>query len=162
MGTQISSGMTFVMKVVFPVLWGGMWSVATGLLFAAPASLRSSGGGPPPGWVKWLCLGCLIVGATVISRVSGGLKRIVLEGNRLRISNYLREITVPLSDVARVGVDGSARVNNQPVAVLEFRRTTDFGDQVPFIPASQAAYATIQAAVERESGTSTPPAPLPR
>jgi hypothetical protein len=35
-------------------------------------------------------------------------------------------------------------------------------DQVPFLPASQAAYAMIQAAVERESGTSTERASLSR
>jgi hypothetical protein len=35
-------------------------------------------------------------------------------------------------------------------------------DQVPFLPASQAAYAMIRAAVERESGTSIPRASLSR
>jgi hypothetical protein len=158
MRTDLSSGGTFVMKFIFPALWGTLWSVTTGLLFTNPGAVKWEGGGVPPTWAKWVFLALLIVGAVVIGRVAAPLKRVALEGDRLHISNYWREVSVPLSQIARVGIGTSWRVNNQPVAVVELATLTDFGEQISFLPASAEEYALLERAVARSSATTGAPA----
>ena len=57
--------------------------------------------------------------------------RVVLTDRELRISNYRREIVVPLSDVDEV--TENRWVNVHPVTI-QFIRRTDFGHRIVFMP----------------------------
>ena len=60
----------------------------------------------------------------------GRLKRVALSETSLYVSNFLREIEVPLTDVSGIGeIEGRGyRV------VIEFKRDTAFGRQIRFSP----------------------------
>jgi hypothetical protein len=59
------------------------------------------------------------------------LKRVRLDGSVLRISNYLREIQVPLADIAEV--QENRWLNTRPIALI-FNHPTLFGSRVLFMP----------------------------
>jgi hypothetical protein len=63
-------------------------------------------------------------------RRCAGLKRVVLTTESLRVSNFLREISVPLSDVA--GIDGTAGQIYR--VAIRFARETSFGRLIIFSP----------------------------
>jgi hypothetical protein len=66
-------------------------------------------------WGAWACL---------------GLKRVALTDSELRISNFRREIVVPLRDVTSVG----RTVLGMNAIVIDFARDTDFGRRIKFLP----------------------------
>jgi hypothetical protein len=124
----ISSAQTFLMKVVFPVIWIGGFGFGTAMLFRAGDRL---GDRPPPPDMKWAFLAGLIAGSIAIYWWCVRLMRVVMTDRELRISNYLREIVVPLSDVDQV--TENRWVNLHPVTV-QFVRRTDFGHRIVFMP----------------------------
>jgi hypothetical protein len=115
------------MKFVFPVFWIGGFGFETVLLFGAD----HLGHRPPQPDMKWAFLGILLVGGTIIYWSCVRLKRVVMTDSELRISNYRREIVVPLSEVDEVTVN--RWVNLHPVTV-QFARRTDFGHRIVFMP----------------------------
>jgi hypothetical protein len=144
--------MTFFMKFVFPVLWGGIWSYGTAELFTDPSSVKShwkgffvSREGPAPWWAKWVFLGLLVVGSFLCARVVVPLKRVLLEDGFLRISNYVREISVPTDDVVSAGFDRDAEINGRSLLALRFRTETEFGPSIEFLPRSQEAIELLRA-----------------
>ena len=94
--TVLSSRWTLLFKFGFPIIWGGLWSYATALLFVDPSSVTWHGGGEPPPWAKWLFLAFLVLGAVTCARVCLPLKRVMLDDESLVVSNYFRSIRVPL------------------------------------------------------------------
>ena len=66
-------------------------------------------------WGAWACL---------------GLKRVALSESDLRISNFRREIVVPLRDVDSVG----RTVLGMNAIIINFARDTDFGRRIKFLP----------------------------
>ena len=59
-----------------------------------------------------------------------GLKRVTLTEGSLLISNFRREIVVPLRDVASVG----RTVLGLNAVVIDFARDTAFGRRIKFLP----------------------------
>jgi hypothetical protein len=57
-----------------------------------------------------------------------------VDATSLYLSNYLREITVPLNMIAEVTED--RWINIHPVTV-HFRITTEFGQKITFIPTTR-------------------------
>ncbi len=151
MRVLLSSRLTFAYKVILPALLGAFWSATTALLFTDPAQVQWGSGGSPPLWAKWLFLVGLVFAGGVFWRVCYPLKRIALQDGQLRISNFLREIVVPLDDIQRGGferdteIDESASVGlvlgitltrRRPLAALELRHDTAFGHFIEFLPRS--------------------------
>ncbi len=128
MARTISSAQTFLMKFVFPVAWIGGFGFGTALLFGTGDRL---GDRPPPPEMKWICLAGLLIGTLAIYWWCLRLMRVVMTDSELRISNYRREIVVPLSDVDEV--TENRWVNLHPVTV-QFVRRTDFGHRIVFMP----------------------------
>ena len=151
MPRTISSAQTFVMKFVFPVIWIGGFGFGTARLFRTGDSF---GHRPPPPDLKWMFLAGLVVGSVCIYWWGVRLMRVVMTDRELRISNYLREILVPLSDVGEVSEN--RWVNVHPVTV-QFLRRTDFGQRIVFMPkvrpfalfSSHPIVAELRAAIER-------------
>lgn len=116
------------MKFVSPVVWIGGFGFGTALLFRPSDAF---GDRPPPPDLKWIFLAGLIAGTVLIYWCGVRLMRVVMTDSALRISNYRREIVVPLSDVDEV--TENRWVNVHPVTV-QFIRRTDFGHRVVFMP----------------------------
>src|SRR5437763_1143410 len=116
------------MKFVVPVIWIAGFGFGTAMLFRDASAF---GDRPPPPDLKWLFLVALPVGSIFMYWWCGRLMRVVMTDRELRISNYRREIIVPLSDVDEV--TENRWVNIHPVTV-QFIRRTDFGHRIVFMP----------------------------
>jgi hypothetical protein len=116
------------MKFVSPVIWIGGFGFGTAMLFRPGDAF---GDRPPPPEIKWAFLAALIVGSFLIYWWGVRLKRVVMTEGELRISNYRREIVVPLTDLDEV--TENRWVNLHPVTV-QFVRRTDFGHGIVFMP----------------------------
>jgi hypothetical protein len=134
MRRTLSSPLTFLVKVVLPAICTALF---VGTLVAAPfadetwwraADLPHD----PASWAAFLAWSVVCI--TYMFWFGLPLKRVRLDDGTLRISNYLKQIRVPLSDLAAVsekrlvGFAGPYRI------ILQFRRRTDFGDSIAFLP----------------------------
>ncbi|MGP0092592.1 MAG: hypothetical protein ACLPKB_22015 [Xanthobacteraceae bacterium] len=124
----ISSGQTIFVKFIFPVIWIGGFGLGTLALWLAPMHAR---GGAPPPEMKWVFLAVWTFGTAFILWLSAGLKRVCLDEATIYISNYVREISVPLNLIE--DVTENRWINIRPVTI-KFRHPTDFGDKVTFMP----------------------------
>jgi uncharacterized protein (TIGR03067 family) len=127
----LSTSLTFLIKVVFPILWMGGYSVAALILFARPGIWPGENGGPVDPLLKWVCLCASVVGGLFIWWCCIRLKRVRMDDRALYISNYRTEIVVPLTHVARVSEYLWA--HSHPVTI-EFRAKTEFGSRIVFEP----------------------------
>ncbi len=129
---RLSSGSTFLAKFVFPVLW------ISGFGFGAVqpwfGGFHGANNSPPPPELKFVFPLIWIIGSAFILRANAGLKRVSLDGRRLLVSNYLREIRIPLDAV--VDVRQNRWLNTRPITIY-LREPTEFGDRVTFIPKSR-------------------------
>lgn len=148
-GTVVSSSSTFFHKFVFPVLWGAFFSWATAALFLQHGG--APGRAAPPSWAGWLCLAALVLGGLAFRQVSLPLKRVAVDDGFLRISNYLREIRVPFSEV-RAGGFGGGEIDGRSLVVLEFDRETPFGESIQFLPRSREAIDLLRSRLSPELG----------
>jgi hypothetical protein len=138
------------MKIVLPVIWISGFGFGTVTLFRAGDRF---GHRPPPPEMKWAFLAGLLVGSMLIYAWGVRLMRVVMTDGELLISNYLREIVVPLSDIDQV--TENRWVNVHPVTV-RFVHRTDFGHRIVFMPkvrpfaffSSHPIVAELRAAIE--------------
>jgi hypothetical protein len=138
------------MKFVFPTLWIGGFAAATVFLFSSPGS-------SPDVPLKWIFLSMTVAGALFIRWACMRLKRVRMDDQALYISNYLREIAVPLSNVAEV--TENRWLNDRPVTI-RFHSPTEFGSRVVFTPkwrwlaiwSSHPVVEEIRSAVARATG----------
>jgi len=129
---DLSSKLTFFFKFVFPAFWIGMFVGITLLMFLGPDSFEGDGDVRE---VRWVFVGATIAGTGFIYWSCMRVKRISLVGHEFIISNYRRTLRVPLRDVERV----SSSVLMQPELIwLHFRRPTEFGTRVVFMPKQRA------------------------
>lgn len=137
---RLSSVLTFFLKFVMPTLWI--------VLFGQGVCRALSGDGRPPVSVGVLLLAG--IAGTVLLWFSGmRLKRVRRVGSMLRISNYVHEITMPLSAVDYV--EENRWIRGRPITV-HFGRETRFGTRVVFMPrmatlASGAVFVELERAV---------------
>jgi len=127
----LSSRQTFIMKVLFPILWIGGFAAATLSLFLSPDSWHRAGGGAADAETKWTFLVVTIVGALFIWWTCVRLKRVRMDDRALYISNYSKEIVVPLGNVAEV--TENRWINIHPVSLV-FHAETEFGSRIVFMP----------------------------
>lgn len=127
----ISSSITFFYKFVFPTVWIGTFAVATcailvNALLASDAKLRDE--------AQLLCI------PAIIATLAGGafmyegcvpLKRVVIDGDYLLISNYVTELAVPLSDIDKV--EDTFWISIHPVTII-LCRDTPLGRKIMFMP----------------------------
>ncbi|MDD5302466.1 MAG: hypothetical protein PHS14_05085 [Elusimicrobia bacterium] len=125
----LSSSRTFVMKVIVPAFWIFAFGAGTVLLWLNV--LHGKDGSPPPDAAKWAYLAAWVSGSAFLYRVCGPLKTVRLGGGTLLVSNYLKEISIPASQIAEV--TENRWINIHPVTI-RFRQTTEFGDTVTFMP----------------------------
>lgn len=124
MKRKISSLATFLMKVIFPVIWIPGFGLGTLAMFLGRADAEA---GSP----KWAFLFAWVAGSAFIYWGCTRLKVVSVDDNYLYISNYLREARVPLSDI--YNVTENRWVNIHPVTI-HLRQPSDFGAKIVFMP----------------------------
>ena len=62
------------------------------------------------------------------------LKTVSLDGQQLWVSNYMKEIAIPLSEVKEVA---EVKQFKQKLIVLSLKRPTEFGREIKFLPRAQ-------------------------
>src|SRR5581483_1544414 len=124
----LSSAQTVVTKFIFPAFWIGGFGAGTAMLWFADLQSKN---GPPPPELKWLFLTVWIAGGSFILWLCSGLKKVTLRGDSLIVSNYLKEISIPLTMVEHVSEN--RWINIHPVTI-RLRAPTEFGSEVTFMP----------------------------
>jgi hypothetical protein len=114
------------MKFVVPPLWILAFGAAALMLW----SERAEGAPVPIEW-KWMVLLIWFVGGLLIWRTCARLKRVQLDGGMLLVSDYRTTIRVPAGDIEEV--TENRWISMHPVT-LHFRRPTEFGSAVVFMP----------------------------
>lgn len=125
----LSSAQTVLMKIIFPVVWIAGFGFGTLLLWTG--AMHGVGGEPPPWAMKWQFLCIWVAGSAFILWGCAGLKKVRLDGSCLYVSNYRREIKVPLTSIA--SVTENRWINIHPVTI-HFRVPTEFGRKITFMP----------------------------
>jgi hypothetical protein len=123
----LSSKLTFFYKFVFPSIWVGGFALSTLALFLSPA-VENNEDIPA---MRWAFLAVTLVGAELLYWLCGRVKRVSLAEHEFVISNYRRTIRVPVRDVERVT---SSIFMNPQLIWIHFRRPTEFGNRVVFMP----------------------------
>lgn len=115
----LSSKQTFFWKFVFPACWA--------LVYGPPAVAGLLGRSDE----RFMFL-FLVVGGSLLAFLFGGrLKKVELGERVLRVSNYLRTTSVPLTRVAEVKRVGLGRWQN---IRIRFTEDTPFGPSIVFLP----------------------------
>lgn len=127
MQRTLSSAQTFFMKLIFPPLW----AVLFGSLMLTSRSHHAATLPPMFGALPFL-IWC--TGIVAMLWMCVPLKRVRTDGRNLYISNYFREITVPLTAVG--DVTENRWINIHPVTI-HFRRHTEFGKRITFMPTTR-------------------------
>ena len=96
----ISSSQTFLVKFVFPLLWCSVFGAVA--IAMGTGVLHGAGNALPPTAVTLALALVWLVGAACFWWFYGRLKRVRLDDGAIYVSNYRREIRVPLTDIAEV------------------------------------------------------------
>jgi hypothetical protein len=124
----LSSGQTFTAKFIFPVTWISMFGLGTLSMWSQPAH---TGTGVTPEDQGLLFLALWIIGTLFLLIGPARLKRIRADTENIYVSNYLREIVIPVENIS--DVTENRLLNWHPVRV-QFRVPTTFGTSVVFMP----------------------------
>jgi hypothetical protein len=133
MTRTISSSQTFLVKFVFPLLWCSIFGAVT--IAIGTGFLRGSGIQSFPAAMVGVSIGVWVLGAGAWWQWGAQWKKVRLDDGALCISNFRQEIRVPLADIEEVTQNRVIR--GQPVTI-RFRRATEFGDSITFMPKVRA------------------------
>ena len=117
----VSSSLTFLYKFIFTSVWSAGFGLGTVVIFLS-RKLEA---------MRWQFAAAWAIGTAFLLLTCARLKRVKLDGATLVISNYRRDITVPVSEIA--DVRQNRLLNLRPVTIT-FRKETPFGSAVTFMP----------------------------
>ncbi len=143
---QLSARVTPVLKYLGPTAWVVGWGYATVLLFEDPGAMFRPDDDIATALAKWIFLVIAVLGGVLVARYVLPLKHVVLDGDRLRVSNYLRETTIPLTDVSAFWPH-PRYADATPFALIELRTPSDFGQNIRFLLSSEEAYNAMRSAL---------------
>lgn len=124
MRRRLSSLQTVLTKVVFPALWIPLFSVGALTMFRGGLN-----GADEP--ARWFFLLMWIAGSAFVYWNCIRLKEVSADDNFLYVSNYLREIAIPLSEIR--DVTENVWINIHPVTI-HLKSPSEFGDKIVFMP----------------------------
>jgi hypothetical protein len=123
MRRRLSSLQTFLIKVIFPIFWTTIWGIGTVVMF-----FTEEGKNAPP---KFIFLLIWIIGIAFLYWSCIRLKAVSVDEDFLYVSNYLREISIPLSNI--YDVTENRWINIHPVTI-HLKSPSEFGDKIIFMP----------------------------
>lgn len=112
------------MKIFFPALWIPTLGFVTLMMFF-------SGFNDVDPFAKVFFLFAWVVGSAFIYWTSIRLKEVSVDDNFLYVSNYLKEVAIPLSDI--YDVTENVWINIHPVTI-HLKSPSEFGDKIIFMP----------------------------
>ena len=121
MARPLSSLLTFTSKFIVPALWPLLW-VFIPRLFPEVYDYPN---------VVALMIGFWFTGSVRIYWEALKLKRVRVDDGYLYVSNYLKEISIPLSEISEVRSNGWP--SHQHVRI-QLRSPSEFGDKIFFMP----------------------------
>ena len=134
---RISSGQTFFMKRVFPILWLGIIGIGAAVAIMAPLShpVGASRGGPPPVVFMFFPVLMLIIGVVLFRKLLWDLADSVDESRDfLLVRRGSIEQRVAFTNVLNISM---SQFTNPPRLTLRLRTAGPLGDEIVFIPKSQ-------------------------
>lgn len=123
MRRTLSSSLTFLHKIIVPAVWLVLFGFITFASFLPGSGVPHAAGS--------FSLVMLIVGAALMYRFGLRLKVVSVDDNYLYVSNYAKEIAIPLDEISDVTENKWA--NNRPVTI-RLRSPSEFGDKIVFMP----------------------------
>lgn len=124
MRRRLSSHQTVLVKIILPVVWPIIFGLGVINMFTSIVD-------GPNASVKLLFLMFWIAGSVFIWWGSVRLKVVSVDQSFLYVSNYLKEIAIPLSDIYEV--TENVWLNSHPVTI-HLKHPSEFGDKVVFMP----------------------------
>jgi hypothetical protein len=128
----LSSRATPLLKFVLTPLWAGAVAWLLWLLWQNPERVLGEGeSGAVTLALQWFFLALLAGSLLILFAFVVPLKRVRLGADGLHVSNYLRDITIPFGDIARI------RQNWLPtfrLVTLDLRTPSPFGRHLVFMP----------------------------
>ncbi len=115
---------------LFPVAWVSPFLIGAIRLFWEWLTLPGGAKSPFADFNPLILL-FPILGGTFAFWMLGGLKRVFLKGDSLLVSNYLKEVEIPLSDVEHVS--GPENSSHRRIAI-HLRSPSAFGNKIVFMP----------------------------
>jgi len=119
---QISSRLTFIYKYILPPL---ILIFLIRMFFGWLATTNPSPNMPPT-FMPYIFLGYFIWSAWI----GWPLKRVSIFGEKLYVSNYLKEIVIPISEI--IDVSSNIFIGPQRVKIY-LRDETEFGSEIIFL-----------------------------
>jgi hypothetical protein len=122
---RLSSHQTILIKFFLPALWIPFFGLGAIQALICCAN-------EPPGWIFpffW------IAGSAFLWFNSARLKYVSVDDEFLYVSNYLREIAIPLSDI--YDVTENRWINHNPITI-QLKSPSEFGDKIVFMPKVRA------------------------
>jgi hypothetical protein len=123
-----SSRLTFFYKVIFPVIW--ISGFGLGMISVELAH-------NPPLGVKFPFAAGWVLGTVCLVWLCAPLKRVRADDRALYVSNYLKEISVPVGLIDRV--TENRWINIHPVTI-HLSADTEFGRKIVFMPKARMAF----------------------
>jgi hypothetical protein len=127
----LSSAWTFSAKFIFPAVWISGFGLATILPWSG--GFHDGNNALPPPQMNFVFLVVWVAGSFIFW-ASAGLKRVCIDEGHLKVSNYVREISIPFTAI--IDVRQNRWINSRPITIY-FREATEFGDSATFMPKQQ-------------------------
>jgi hypothetical protein len=129
---QLSSSQTTGWKFHFPTYWtAGFGAAIVGIWLGA---FRGPNHELAPAAMRWQLLGVWLISSTLLIRFGWRLHRVSLHDSTLTVSNYFREISIPMANVSRVT---QSYMSKPPTITIHLKQPTALGRRILFIPAEQ-------------------------
>lgn len=124
MRRKLSSLQTFLAKIIIPAFWLMVWSLtALAVFFGKSAGSDRS--------FKWVLPVFLVASGAYVYWNCIRLKVVSVDENFLYVSNYIEEISIPLSQIS--DVTENKWMSGHPVTI-HLSAFSKFGDKIIFIP----------------------------
>lgn len=127
MKRRLSSLQTILVKFVLPGFWIPVWGLVVFRVFFGDSE-------DPDPMAKWAILFMWVMGSAIFYWTGVRLKDVSVDDNFLYVSNYLKEIVLPLSEI--YDVTESVWINIHPVTI-HLKSPSQFGDKIVFMPKSR-------------------------
>ena len=124
MRTRLSSHQTFSTRVLLPAVWIAIFGLGPFAIFLSQPDASDPS-------VKWKYLLAWIAGFAFLYWTCIRLKAVSVDSKCLYVSNYLKEISIPLSEIS--DVTESVRLGFHPVTI-HLKWPSEFGDKIIFMP----------------------------
>ena len=137
----LSSRATWFWKWGFPLLWSGLFGAITLTLLAGGVTFKTNGVPVAPAtneMLRWLFVGAWLLGSTVIWWLGALLKSVSIDENTLYVSNFRREVAVPLTEIVGARENQWVHVGNRNLIKIELRAACALGKTVTFVPTGVA------------------------